>query len=125
ANLCAVVRLHQRAFGDVHDCCTRNHRRKRLWDLVVDVEEHLYMNGLWKYQLSQPYYEPAVAAAVQQMAQGNDSASLEPSLMFLSEVTNWRSAQIFPALGYQLYIKYIEILTLGYQLYIKYIKILM
>ena len=31
----------ERAFGDVHDCCTRNHRRKRLPDLVADVEDHL------------------------------------------------------------------------------------
>lgn len=26
----------ERAFGDVHDCCTRNHQRKRLPDLVGD-----------------------------------------------------------------------------------------
>ena len=31
----------ERAFGDVHDCCTRNHRRKRLPDLIADVEDHL------------------------------------------------------------------------------------
>jgi hypothetical protein len=23
------------AFGDVHDCCTRNHQRKRLPDLIA------------------------------------------------------------------------------------------
>jgi transposase len=28
----------ERAFGDVHDCCTRNHRRKRLRDLVADKD---------------------------------------------------------------------------------------
>jgi putative transposase len=58
----------ERAFGDVHDCCTRNHRRKRLPDLVADVEAHLQMNGPWPYKLSDLYYEPAVTAAVQQLA---------------------------------------------------------
>ena len=42
----------ERAFGDVHDCCTRNHQRKRLRELVADVEEHVHVNGPWKYQLS-------------------------------------------------------------------------
>jgi putative transposase len=54
----------ERAFGDVHDCCTRNHRRQRLPDLVADVEDHLHLNGPWKYQLSDLYYEPAVTMAV-------------------------------------------------------------
>jgi DDE superfamily endonuclease len=31
----------ERAFGDVHVLCTRNHTRKRLWYLVADVEAHL------------------------------------------------------------------------------------
>jgi putative transposase len=57
----------ERAFGDIHDCCTRNHRRKRLPDLVVDVEDHLRLNGPWKYQLSDLYYEPAVTAAVEKI----------------------------------------------------------
>ena len=57
----------ERAFGEVHDCCTRNHRRKRLLDLVADVEAHLHLNGPWKYKLSQLYYEPMVTAAVEQM----------------------------------------------------------
>ena len=39
----------ERAFGDVHDCCTRNHRRKRLPHLVADVEAHLHVNGPWLY----------------------------------------------------------------------------
>jgi putative transposase len=56
----------ERAFGDVHDCCTRNHRRKRLPDLVADVEDHVLLNGPWKYKLSDLYYEPAVTAAVEQ-----------------------------------------------------------
>jgi transposase len=58
----------ERAFGDVHDCCTRNHRRKRLPDLVADVEEHIQLNGPWKYTLSQLYYEPAVTAALEKIA---------------------------------------------------------
>jgi putative transposase len=58
----------ERAFGDVHDLCTRNHMRKRLRDLVMDVEAHLKVNGPWKYQLSELYYEPAVTAAVENIA---------------------------------------------------------
>jgi putative transposase len=58
----------ERAFGDVHDCCTRNHQRKRLTDLIADVEDHVQLNGPWKYKLSDLYYEPAVSAAVEQMA---------------------------------------------------------
>jgi hypothetical protein len=34
----------ERAFGDVHDKCTRNHTRKRMWQLVQDVEQHLAVN---------------------------------------------------------------------------------
>jgi transposase len=40
----------ERAFGDVHDKCTRNHRRKRLWTVVRDVEQHLSSNGPWPYE---------------------------------------------------------------------------
>ena len=58
----------ERAFGDVHDLCTRNHTRKRLRDLVADVEGHLDLNGPWKDKLSDLYYEPAVTAAVEKIA---------------------------------------------------------
>ncbi len=58
----------ERAFGDVHDCCTRNHQRKCLPDLMSDVEDHIQLNGPWKYQLSQLYYEPSVTAAVEKIA---------------------------------------------------------
>jgi putative transposase len=58
----------ERAFGDVHDCCTRNHKRKHLSHLVADVEAHLQVNGPWQYQLSEIYYEPAVTAAVEKIA---------------------------------------------------------
>jgi transposase len=57
----------ERAFGDVHDCCTRTHQRNRLPDLVADVVEHLELNGPWKYQLSERYDDPAVTAAVEKI----------------------------------------------------------
>jgi len=55
----------ERAFGDVHDKCTRNHKRKRLWAVVRDVEQHLSVNGPWHYKLSEIYYTAEVTAAVQ------------------------------------------------------------
>src|SRR5215217_7866897 len=58
----------ERAFGDVHDKCTRNHKRKRLRDVVQDVEQHIRDNGPWKYNLSQLYQAPEVTAAVEHMA---------------------------------------------------------
>ena len=58
----------ERAFGDVHDCCTRNRRRKRLPDLAADMEEHLHVNGPWPYKLSEIYYEPVVTMAVKKIA---------------------------------------------------------
>lgn len=58
----------ERAFGDVHDKCTRNHKRKRLRDVVADVKKHLQVNGPWQYKLSDIYYEPEVTAAIEQMA---------------------------------------------------------
>jgi putative transposase len=65
---CPRANLIERAFGDVHDCCTRKHQRKRLPDLVADVEEHVQVNGPWPYELSELYYEPAVTAAVEKVA---------------------------------------------------------
>jgi transposase len=55
----------ERAFGDIHDKCTRNHTRKRMWHLVQDVKQHLQVNGPWPYALSELYYTPEVTAAVQ------------------------------------------------------------
>jgi transposase len=55
----------ERAFGDVHDKCTRNHTRKRMWRLVRDVEQHLAVNGPWPYALSELYYTPEVTAAAE------------------------------------------------------------
>lgn len=55
----------ERAFGDVHDKCTRNHTRKQIWQLVQDVTQHLLGNGPWRYTLSRLYYTPEVTAAVE------------------------------------------------------------
>jgi len=55
----------ERAFGDVHDCCTRHHRRKRLPDLVADVEAHVHLNGPWLYKIADLDDDPAVPAAVE------------------------------------------------------------
>src|SRR5262249_7047539 len=38
---CPQANPIERAFGDVHDKCTRNHTRKRMWPLVQDVQHHL------------------------------------------------------------------------------------
>ena len=55
----------ERAFGDVHDKCTRNHTRKQMGQLVQDVKQHLQVNGPWQYALSELYYTPEVSAAVE------------------------------------------------------------
>jgi len=57
----------ERAFGDVHDKCTRNHQRKRLRDLVKDVEHHLQANGPWNYKISRLYDEPEVTVEVDRL----------------------------------------------------------
>ena len=59
----------ERAFGDVHDKCTRNHQCHRLADLVWDVEQHLSTNGPWKYKLAHLYYTPDVTVAVERLTQ--------------------------------------------------------
>ena len=58
----------ERAFGDVHDCCTRDHQQKRLPDPGADVEDRVHLNGPWKYQLSALSYEPVITTAVQNIA---------------------------------------------------------
>ncbi len=57
----------ERAFGDVHDCCTRTHQRKRLPELVADGEDHWRLHGPWRYQLSDLSYAPAVTVAVEKI----------------------------------------------------------
>jgi transposase len=63
----------ERVFGDVHDKCTRNHKRKRLPNLIKDVDRYVQENGPWPYTLSQIYYEPTITAAVETM--GAEAAS--------------------------------------------------
>jgi len=62
---CPQANPIERAFGDVHDKCTRNHTRKRIWPLVQDVKRHLQVNGPWCYALSKIYYTSEITAAVQ------------------------------------------------------------
>jgi hypothetical protein len=47
---------------------TRNHKRKRLRDLVQDVEWHVQENGPWQYQLSHLYDAPEITTAVEKIA---------------------------------------------------------
>lgn len=65
---CPKANPIERAFGDVHDQCTRNHQRKSLAELVGDVEQYFWTNGPWHYHLSQLYYTPAVTAAVEHLS---------------------------------------------------------
>jgi transposase len=67
---CPQANPIERAFGDVHDKCTRNHTRKRIWTLVGDVEQHLAVNGPWPYALSELYYTPEVTVAVEALRAG-------------------------------------------------------
>ena len=66
----------ERAFGDIHDKCTRNHTRKRLWHLVQDVKRHLRGNGPWRYALSELYYTPEVTVAAEALR----AADLSPEV---------------------------------------------
>jgi hypothetical protein len=50
----------------------RNHTRKRLRDLIRDVERHLQDNGPWRYRLSHIYDAPEVLAEVQRLATAQD-----------------------------------------------------
>jgi len=61
---CPQANPIERAFGEVHDKCTRNHTRKRMWHLVQDVKQHLRVKEPWPYALSEIYYTPEVTAAV-------------------------------------------------------------
>ncbi len=55
----------ERIFGDCHDHCTRNHKRKRLSEVVADVVWHLKARGRWQYKLSTIYDEEAVTNALE------------------------------------------------------------
>jgi transposase len=64
----------ERCFGDLHDKVTRNHRRKRMRDLVADVERHLQQNGPWHYQLSELYQEAEVTQALRKQGARSSAA---------------------------------------------------
>ena len=64
---CPKANPIERVFWEVHDKCTRNHRRKKIEQLVGDVEQHLQVNGPWPYKLSAIYYTAAVTAAVKEL----------------------------------------------------------
>jgi putative transposase len=59
----------ERIFGDTHDKVTRNHKRKRLRDLVADVGRHLERNGPWLYRLSTIYQAPDITMALKELRQ--------------------------------------------------------
>ena len=58
----------ERVVGEAHDKCTRHHKRKRLRDLVQDVERHVQEHGPWRYKLSQLSDAPEVTEAVAHIA---------------------------------------------------------
>jgi hypothetical protein len=65
---CPCANPIQRAFGDVHACWPRDHRRTRLPDLLADVEAYLHVNGPWAHKLSALYDEAAATMAVEKIA---------------------------------------------------------
>jgi putative transposase len=71
---CPRANPMERAFGDTHDKVTRNHKRKRLRDLVADVRRHLDRNGPWHYHLSQIYQEPEITMALKKLRQDKQAA---------------------------------------------------
>lgn len=62
----------ERAFGDVHDKCTRNHRRESLRWLIWDVKKHFEKNGPWQYKVPSIYYEPEVDETLAKLPQEDD-----------------------------------------------------
>jgi transposase len=70
---CPRANPSERACGDVHDKCTRNHTRNRMWHLVQDVKRHLRSNGPWRYARSEIYYTPEVTAAVEALQTADSS----------------------------------------------------
>jgi transposase len=64
---CPKANPIERVFWEVHDKCTRNHRRKQVGQLVDDVERHMKVNGPWPYKLSAIYYTAEVTAAVKEL----------------------------------------------------------
>jgi len=77
---CPQANPIERAFGDVHDKCTRNHTRKQMWHLAQEVKRHLLANGPWPHARSALYYTPEVTAAVEALQ------SVDSSLTALSQL---------------------------------------
>jgi len=77
----------ERVFGDVHDQCPWNHKRKRLRDLITDVEQHVEENGPWPYKLSYVYDELEVTVAVEYIA-----AETSPKIAALPQAFPWPQA---------------------------------
>lgn len=71
---CPQANPIERAFGDVHDKCTRNHKRTQISELVSDVVWHLKANAPWRYKLSKIYYTLEVDQAVAELAMARKSA---------------------------------------------------
>jgi putative transposase len=72
---CPQANPIERAFGDVHDKCTRNHTRQSLRWLLWDVKQHFKKNGPWTYKVPDPFYEPEVEAELIKLRQ-NESLEL-------------------------------------------------
>jgi len=66
---CPQANPIERAFGDVHDKCTRNHTRKRLHWLIWDVKQHFLRNGPWKYKVPEIYYDFEVEVELTKLRQ--------------------------------------------------------
>ncbi len=64
---CPKANPIERVFWEIHDKCRRNHQRKKIGQLVEDVERHLQVNGPWPYKLSEIYYTAEVTAAVKEL----------------------------------------------------------
>jgi hypothetical protein len=65
---CPQANPLERAVGDVHAQCTSNHQRKRLRDVVSEVERHFRQHGPWLSKRSQLDDAPEVTAAVEHIA---------------------------------------------------------
>ena len=71
---CPEANPIERVFGDVHDHCTRNHRRKRLRDLVSDVRRYVVEQGPWRYQIPSIYAEKEVTEALALLQRNKQAA---------------------------------------------------
>jgi transposase len=69
---CPKANPIERAFGDVHDKCTRNHMRQLLRWLIWDVKQHFEKNGPWKYKIPELYYEFEVEVELTKLDQDGD-----------------------------------------------------